>query len=354
MKLILSSLSLFLLITSTAFADIEKGFAAAQEGDFETAFNEYKSSAESGEAEAQFLLSNMYFDGLGTQFSSQEGLRWLRAAADQNHHDAQFTLAMLYASGQYVPQNDIDAFNWSLKSAENGNLPGHFSVATFYMQGKGTAVNQPLGIDWHTKAAEQGLAASQNALSIIYKNGIGVEADLNKSLDYLKAAAAGGNELAIQKINELGYTVNLDTSVPVNALIEKAEYADYSNDRAAAYAAYMEAAEMDNAIGQYQVGLYHLRGRGDVEQSYDEAFKWFTAAAENGDRLAIHNLGIMHMLGHGREIDIIKATAWFLIADILDSGSEAENLRALANTLSEEQIAAAEAEANKWFDANLR
>lgn len=339
---------------NAAFADMEKGLAAAQAGDFETAFAEYKIDAASGNAEAQFLLSNMYFDGIGTTFNSEEGMRWLRAAAEQDHHDAQFALGMLYSNGRYVEKNDVEAFNWSLKSAENGNLLGYFSVGTFYMQGAGTDVNPELGVDWHLRAAEKGLSESQNALSIIYRTGIGAEKDLRKSFDYLKAAAASGHPVAVQKINELGITVNMDMSVPSNAILERAEFASYSDDMESAYTAYKEAADMENPIAQYQVGFFHLIGQGGAEQSFDEAHKWFTTAAEKGDVLAIHNLGVMNMRGHGRDIDMVKAAAWFLIADILDKGSEAELLRVLVPKLTPEQISEAEDEANKWFDANLR
>lgn len=354
MKLILSILSLFFFTLNAAFADIEKGTAAALEGDFETAFAEYKSVAENGDAEAQFLLSNMYFEGLGTAFNSVEGMRWLRAAAEQNLADAQFSLGILYSEGRYVEKNDVEAFNWSLKSAENGNLMSQFYVATFYMQGRGTEVDQLLGVEWHLRAAENGLAESQNALSTIYKNGIGAEKDMNKSLDYLKAAAVSGHTGAIQRINALGFSVNLDMSIPSNLILERAEYASYSEDLTSAYLAYKEAADMDNAIAQYHVGNYHLRGSGGAEQSFDEAHKWFTIAAENGDTLAIHNLGVMNMRGHGRNVDLVKAASWFLIADILDKGSEAEILTALAPNLTPEQIKEAEEEANSWFDANLR
>lgn len=354
MKLIVSTISLLIMMLSSAFADLEKGYAAAQKGDFETAFNEYQQDAEAGNAEAQFLLSNMYFDGLGTKFNGALGMRWLRAAANQDHHDAQFTLGMLYANGRYVEQNDVEAFNWCLKSAENGNLLGYFSVATFYMQGKGTEVNQTLGLDWHLKAAEQGLSESQNALSVMYKAGIGVEKDLNKSLEYIKAAAAGGHPTAVEKLNELGFSVNLDTSVPSNAIVERAEFARYSDDIDGAYQAYHEAAEMNNAIAQYQIGYYHLNGLGSLDKNYIEAHKWFTLAAENGDRLAIHNLGVMEMLGYGRKIDLIKAVSWFLIADTLQNGSEAEILQTLVPNLTAEQIDAVEEEATKWFDTHLR
>lgn len=337
-----------------AFADLEKGFAAAQAGDFKTAFREYTLDAEAGIPEAQFLLSNMYFDGLGTTFNSDEGMRWLRAAAEQDHHDAQFTLGMLYANGRYVEQNDGEAFNWCLKSAENGNLLGYFSVAIFYMQGKGTEVNQTLGLEWHKKAAEQGLSESQNALSVMYKAGIGVEKDLGKSLEYLKAAAAGGHPTAVEKLNELGFSINLDTSIPSNAIIERAEFARYSDDIDSAYKAYQEAAEMNNAIAQYQIGYFHLNGLGSLNKNYIEAHKWFTIAAENGDRLAIHNLGVMEMFGYGRRVDLIKAVAWFLIADTLQKDSEAEILKTLVPNLTPEQIDAVEEEANKWFDTHLR
>ena len=46
-------------------ADFNKGLTAAQNGDFATAFKEWKPLAEQGSAKAQYNLGVMYGNGLG-------------------------------------------------------------------------------------------------------------------------------------------------------------------------------------------------------------------------------------------------------------------------------------------------
>lgn len=44
-----------------------------------------------------------------------------------------------------------------------------------------------------------------------------------------------------------------------------------------------------NATAQYNLGYCYYEGHG-VEQSYDEAVKWYRKAAEQGNATAQHNL----------------------------------------------------------------
>ena len=64
--LILPVLLLTLLVGNPAFsADFQKGFDAADKGDFATALKEWKPLAEQGDADAQYYLGLMYAQGKG-------------------------------------------------------------------------------------------------------------------------------------------------------------------------------------------------------------------------------------------------------------------------------------------------
>lgn len=351
MKLLFAALALFSLSFNPALADIEAGFAAAQAGDFETAFKEYKAEADAGNGEAQYLLSNMYIEGIGIESSQEEGLKWLKASAENNFAEAQFALSLLYLNGSYVIPNEEEAFKWALKAAEADNLMAKFTLATFYLQGTGTAVNAPLGVEWHKKAAVLGLAESQFILSALYENGIGVEKDMDQSLAWIKQAAINNNAEAAQKLNSLGISINLDPEIESNRIVERAEIALYKEDFQAAYSEYLQAANMENPLAQYQIGYFHLMGM-SVAINFTEAHKWFLMAAKNGDALAQFNIGMMHVRGDGLERDIVKAATWFLITRATNPDVEGDVLQGLITGMTEEQKTEAEQAAKEWFKQN--
>ncbi len=60
-SLLISPLVILALLASLhASADSDKGVAASQARDYETAFQEFKKAADQGHASAQFNLGNMY------------------------------------------------------------------------------------------------------------------------------------------------------------------------------------------------------------------------------------------------------------------------------------------------------
>jgi TPR repeat protein len=56
----------------------------------------YKKAAELGDAEAQFKLGNMFYQGDGVPKDNVEARRWYRMAADQGHAESQRALQLLY------------------------------------------------------------------------------------------------------------------------------------------------------------------------------------------------------------------------------------------------------------------
>ena len=77
-----------------------------------------------------------------------------------------------------------------------------------------------------------------------------------------------------------------------------------------AFVLYQQAAESNNAEGQYFVGEKFVAGEG-VEKNDTEAIKWITKAAESGHASAIRRLVIAHENGTlGLPQDATLATQW--------------------------------------------
>ena len=80
--------------------------------------------AEQGEADAQFLLGVMYFDGTGVPQDDKEAVKWYRKAAEQGYSVAQHDLGMAYYKGQGVLKDTVTAYAWFNVAVANGDEDG--------------------------------------------------------------------------------------------------------------------------------------------------------------------------------------------------------------------------------------
>ena len=125
MKKILSALAVAVVLSGAAYAqDFQKGFAAAQAGDYAAALQEWRPLAEQGSAKAQYNLGVMYDNGLGVPQDYIEAVNWYRKAAEQGDAEAQNNLAFMYDNGQGVPRDYLLAHMWYNISSANGNENG--------------------------------------------------------------------------------------------------------------------------------------------------------------------------------------------------------------------------------------
>ena len=109
--------------------------------------------AHAGDADAQYELARMYFEGDGVEQSTDQGIHWMMESADSGNPYAQLTYGLMLMGGQDVPQ-DMD---------------------------KGLAMVR--------SAAEQELAEAQGVMSMAYGKGIGVQPDTQLFLYWMQALA---------------------------------------------------------------------------------------------------------------------------------------------------------------------
>ena len=101
-------------------------------------------------------------------------------------------------------------------------------------------------------------------------------------------------------------------------------------------------AEQGDPKAQYAIGIVYAKGHG-VEQDYAEAVKWFTSAAKQGNASARFLLGYMYAMGQGVSRDPVKAYVWYTLAADGGHASAAQARDKLADKMSADQIAAAQA-----------
>ena len=122
-----------LLFASFALADdAEKGRAAFQSGDYETALAIWQPLAEAGHADSQFGLGQMYGNGFGVMMDDALAIKWYAIAAEQGHAKAQFNLAVMHQNGWGFPQSDAEAMKLYVLAAEQGVSPAMIALGRYY------------------------------------------------------------------------------------------------------------------------------------------------------------------------------------------------------------------------------
>ncbi|MDB4164544.1 SEL1-like repeat protein [bacterium] len=136
--------------------DLQKGFAAAQAGDFATAIQEWTPLAEAGDASAQIALGALYEFGQGVLQDYAEAVRLYRLVADQGYAYGQYNLATMYFVGQGVPQDDAEAVRLFRLAAEQGDASAQTDLGYMYAYGKGVLHDNVTAHMWYNISAANG------------------------------------------------------------------------------------------------------------------------------------------------------------------------------------------------------
>jgi len=115
-----------------------------------------------GDPEAQYLLAESYYFGVGVligegiQVDDREAAKWYYKAAEQGHEKAQFNIGQMYRYGLGVPKNDKEAVRWYRMAAEQGHLLAQHHLGWSYVKGKGVPRNYIRAYLWLNLVAKKG------------------------------------------------------------------------------------------------------------------------------------------------------------------------------------------------------
>ena len=105
----------------TYAADFDKGMEAFNKGDYETAINELKPSAQNGDVKAQFNLAKIYSSRKTSSQDQNEAIKWYTKAAEQKHAFSQYTLGQIYAQEQNMSKSYVQSYAWYNLALSQGN-----------------------------------------------------------------------------------------------------------------------------------------------------------------------------------------------------------------------------------------
>ena len=91
---LLSLTFLFLFSGSVYGDDFTDGLDAYERKDYKEAVRLYRLSAEQGNADGQYELGRMYFQGQGVPQDYKEAVKWYRLSAEQGFANAQHNLGV--------------------------------------------------------------------------------------------------------------------------------------------------------------------------------------------------------------------------------------------------------------------
>ena len=115
-----------------------------------------RTNAEKGDAEAQFNLGYMYYNGRGVPQDYAEALKWYRKAADQGDANAQCNLGNMYFWGDGTEKDYEEALKWKRKAADQGNVLAMTQIGHWYWVGKVVPRDYVTSYMWYFLLKEQG------------------------------------------------------------------------------------------------------------------------------------------------------------------------------------------------------
>jgi len=273
-KYIFTPIAFVLLSITGAFSqDLEKGLTAYHAMDYAKAFKEFSVLAERGNAEAEYRMGMMHYNG--------EGIPKKKIPPDVTFEKAetgdvseQFMAGFLI-EGRGLARHDIrEAFQWYFKAAKQGDVRAQFALANMYYNAVGAAQNYEEAIKWYAKAAEEGHAKADESLQYLQKYWDRIPDEIKKQYMWNTKEIRLGKE---QKHFTADRMTNYGFGVPKDDIIE-------------AYNWFSKAAEQGHAQAQFNMGVIFSTGRG-ASNDFEKSIEWFTKAAVQGNAEAQMVLG---------------------------------------------------------------
>jgi TPR repeat protein len=198
----------------------------------------------------------------------------------------------LLAKGEYGK-----AFVEYRRFAEEQNNPlAQFSLGLFFQNGWGRPVDPAAACRWFEKAGKGDIPAAAHFFAECLAKGVGRTADPAGAAGWYEKAAALGHHISLCSLAELYMT---GIGVP--------------RDPAKGLALCSQAADKKVISAQTRTGLFLLKGDKSI-QNFEQAFKWFSMAAQGNSPEAQYYLGVMYHDGIGSAKDPKLARYWFEMA----------------------------------------
>lgn len=219
----------------------------------------YKKAAE-GQLLAIVDLAHTY----RLQDYDDQAYMWYKLAAKLNNPTAIYWVGNYLYIGEVVEQNLQGVFDAYKRAADLGNADASNNLGDMYLKGEFVEQNDTEAFYLFHKAARAGVAESMYTMGYLYANGRGTEKNIELSAYWYEQSALHGDVFAINKMGHQAFEKDQG---------EKALFW------------YLQAAELQDVEGEYNVGFCYESGIGTVID-LKKAKYWYHRAALQGDELS--------------------------------------------------------------------
>lgn len=244
-----------------------------------------------------------------------EGLKWYQKAAGAENVLAQRRLGIIYNGESAVAPDIVLSTNWFTLAAANGDTVSQRALGLYVAAGyPDTVGDSAAALKWLTMAAEQGDAEAQYWLSLLYNGESDIPANDELALKWKSAAALQGHPYAQYQLGEY--------------------YSRQKNyDEASKW--FTAAAELSPPSIQYAVAHKYYAGKDGVAKDFAKAFQLFLQVAQaslateasNPDNSEYYYMvGYLYLNAQGTRQNYGEALKWFTLAADLGSGKAASQI----------------------------
>ena len=167
LKLFFIFLFCFINIKPVFSEDFILGLKAFKSQDYDTAFEQFLSLAETGDIRAQTYIGMMYFNGLSVPKNLETAAGWYIKAAEEGHPHAQFYLGWMYDHGKGLEKNKELAFKWLETAAKQGHPRAQNNIGVMYYKGEGVKKDLLLAQMWYMISSSKGMSeAKENMITL--------------------------------------------------------------------------------------------------------------------------------------------------------------------------------------------
>ena len=251
----------------------EDGKKVLEEKDYDSAYKFFQQSADLGNIDAIYELSECYYWGRGSDINYDKSISLIRLGLDKENNNCLFLMGRAFDNGNGIDK-DID------------------KAKTYYRRVIDECSDKKV------------ISKAQGNLAIILWNEINSESDKLTVIQLYKESIKNGNEVSMYNLGKI-----FDDGNKVD------------RDYLVAYDYYRMAAEHNYPDAQAELGWMYEKGHG-VPQDYYKSSYWYNLAAKNNHLVAMVNLGNHYMNGNGVECNKEKGFSLYMRAYALRKNDE--------------------------------
>jgi len=287
--------------------------------------------AESGDANAQANLGNLYLNGTLATDDYKQAMPWLILAATQGHVEAQMQVANSLQHGRGATKNEQQAFHWIQLAAKAKHPQAQVALGLCYLHGQGVPKNAELAISYFADCAKAGNTEAMYQLAQVFLNE-GPHHKPDEAQSLLHMAAENGHALSMFTLGKLyraGTVLPKDDSKALywysQANSQDQPEAEYElamlmlketwDIKENPIAMLTKSAEQNYVPAQLTLAKMYQEGQ-NVPKNEEMAFQWYLCAAKMADPQAYYQIGLAFIQGQLKQpknqdlgVDYLKQAA---------------------------------------------